>query len=91
MVVACADPAPRPPIWPPPAAKPAKAEVTGPYHDPDLKRGPLPSEADRKRELAALRDHLDRMYAHRKDKEQRERLDEDQWFAELEQRLLAAN
>jgi carboxyl-terminal processing protease len=88
---ACAEPtATRPPVWPPPHAKQAPAKPSGPYHDPDLKRGALPSEADRKTELAALRDHLDRMYAHRLDKEQRNALDEDAVFAELEKRLLAA-
>lgn len=64
--------------------------LSGPYHDPDLKRGALPSAADREKELAALREHLDRMYAHRVAKEQREGLDENAWFAELEKRVLAA-
>lgn len=90
MLCACADPAPRPPVWPPHGNQPHAAKPTGPYHDPDLKRGPLPSEAERRQELAALRDHLDRMYAHRRDKLQRESLDEDALFAELEKRLLAA-
>jgi C-terminal processing protease CtpA/Prc len=86
---ACADPpAPRPVAWP--AHKPAAATPTGAFHDPDGKRGALPSEADRKKEIAALRDHLDRMYAHRTGKLQRASLDEDAVFAELEQRLLAA-
>ena len=90
ILAACAETAPRPPVWPPPHGTQAQAMPTGPYHDPDRKRGALPSEADRKKEIAALRDHLDRMYAHRLDKEQRNALDEDAVFAELEKRLLAA-
>jgi len=68
----------------------APVQKTGAFHDPDGKRGALPSDGDRKKEIAALRDHLDRMYAHRADKLARASLDEDALFAELEQRLLAA-
>ncbi len=86
-LAACAEPAPRPVR---PVAPPTVVPVTGPYHDPDLKRGPLPSAEARRDELRVLRDALDRMYAHRIDKEQRAGIDEDALFAELEQRLLAA-
>lgn len=69
---------------PPPRAAP------GPYHDPDLRRGALPGERARRAELAFVRDHVDRMYAHRQDKLARYHLDEDAVFAAAEQRLLAA-
>lgn len=85
---ACADPAPRPPSWPPHPV--AAAKPSGPYHDPDLKRGALPTAEAREQEIRAIRDHLDRMYAHRVDKLQRAGIAEDALFAELEQRLLAA-
>jgi carboxyl-terminal processing protease len=87
-LVACADPAPRPARPVPPTWAPSG--VSGPYHDPDLKRGALPSPEARRDELRVLRDALDHMYAHRVDKEQRSGIDEDALFAELEQRLLAA-
>jgi C-terminal processing protease CtpA/Prc len=51
----------------------------------------LPDVAARHVELARLRDVLDRVYAHRLDKERRAGLDEDALFAELERRLVAAD
>jgi C-terminal processing protease CtpA/Prc len=72
------------PAWPPPQ------RAAGPYHDPDLARGPLPGEAARRTELALVRDHLDRMYAHRAEKIARYHLDEAQLFADAERRLVAA-
>jgi C-terminal processing protease CtpA/Prc len=74
------------PAWPPPRPDPH-----GPYHDPDLKRGALPGEPARRAELAAVHDHLDRMYAHRQDKLARHHLDEDALFAAAERRLVAAH
>ena len=71
-------------MWPPPH------RAAGPYHDPDLARGPLPGEAARRAELALVRDQLDRMYAHRADKIARYHLDEAQLFGEAERRLVAA-
>ena len=59
-------------------------------HDPDLRRGELPSALTRKHELAAIREALDRMYAHRKDKEDRYHIDEDALFGKAEDALLAA-
>jgi hypothetical protein len=49
-------------------------------HDPDHRRGELPSALTRKHELGAIREALDRMYAHRKDKEDRYHIDEDALF-----------
>ena len=65
-------------------------KVSGPSHDPDHARGPLPSEAARKSELALVRHDLDAMYAHRLAKLARYQLDEDTIFAAAEQKLLAA-
>jgi C-terminal processing protease CtpA/Prc len=82
-IAGCAHDAP--PAWPP--SRPA---VHGPYHDPDLARGALPSEAARRSELALVRDYLDRVYAHRAEKLARYHLDEDALFAKAEARLVAA-
>ena len=59
-------------------------------HDPDLRRGELPSAQTRTHELAAIRDALDRMYAHRREKEERYHIDEDALFGRGEDALLAA-
>src|SRR6476661_7685015 len=83
VLAGCAEPAR--PVWPPP-----RAPHSGPYHDPDLARGALPTEEARRAELHVVRDSLDRMYAHRQDKLARNRLDEDGLFATAEKRLLAA-
>lgn len=73
----------------PPAKQPAPHR-TGTFHDPDLRRGALPSADTRKHELAAIREALDRMYAHREDKEARYGIDEDALFGKTEDRLVAA-
>ena len=73
----------------PPATQPAPHR-TGTFHDPDLRRGALPSADTRKHELAAIREALDRMYAHRQDKEARYGIDEDALFGKTEDRLVAA-
>jgi len=88
LAAACGEPPLPPPVAPHPA--PA-APAPGPYHDPDHKRGALPTQADRRRELAVLREHLDAMYAHRLAKEQRYAIDEDAVFAEADRRLVAAH
>ncbi|MBV8757047.1 MAG: hypothetical protein JO257_07225 [Deltaproteobacteria bacterium] len=75
----------------PPAPPRRPGPTTGPAHDPDLRRGELPSALMRKHELAAIRDALDKMYAHRKDKEERYHIDEDALFGKAEDALLAAN
>jgi C-terminal processing protease CtpA/Prc len=66
------------------------AKPSGTFHDPDLRRGALPSAATRKAELAAIRRALDTMYAHRLDKEARYGIDEDALFGKAEDQLLAA-
>ena len=73
-----------------PAAKQPAPHRTGTFHDPDLRRGALPSAPTRQHELAAIREALDRMYAHRKDKEARYGIDEDALFGKTEDRLVAA-
>lgn len=75
--------------WPP-ARTAHPSRPSGPLHDPDLRRGALPSAPARTHELAAIRDALDRMYAHRKDKEDRYHIDEDALFGRAEDALLAA-
>jgi C-terminal processing protease CtpA/Prc len=85
-LLACAADPPRA-SWPPP--RPA-TPTPGPYHDPDHRRGALPDDAARTKELAFVRDHLDRMYAHRADKLARYSLNEDALFAEAARRLAAA-
>lgn len=75
---------------PPPPAPRRIGPEAGPAHDPDHRRGELPSAQTRKHELAAIRDALDRMYAHRKDKEDRYHIDEDALFGRAEDALLAA-
>ncbi len=60
------------------------------FHDPDGKRGPLPSPDERRADLAAARKALDTMYAHRAAKLARYSLDEDALFADAERDLLAA-
>jgi C-terminal processing protease CtpA/Prc len=80
-VCACATPPTRP------TALPVR---DGPTHDPDRRRGELPSADARKAELMAVRRHLDTMYAHRLRQEQRYSLDEDALFARAEDRVLAA-
>jgi carboxyl-terminal processing protease len=66
------------------------AKPSGTFHDPDLRRGPLPSAATRKAELAAIRRALDTMYALRQDKEARYGIDEDALFGKAEDHLLVA-
>ena len=83
--------APRAPQSPQPQPPQPQPLVVGPYHDPDLRRGPLPDETARRAELAKLRDVLDRVYAHRIDKEQRAGIDEDALFVELARRVIAAD
>lgn len=73
----------------PPATQPAPHR-SGTFHDPDLRRGALPSAPTRQHELAAIREALDRMYAHRQDKEARYGIDEDALFGKTEDRLVAA-
>jgi carboxyl-terminal processing protease len=65
-------------------------KVSGPSHDPDHARGPLPTVDARKSELGLVRHDLDAMYAHRLAKIARYQLDEDKIFADAEQKLLAA-
>jgi C-terminal processing protease CtpA/Prc len=77
-------------VPPPPDPAAEQPAESGPYHDPDHARGALPSTAQRKDELASLRDHLDRMYAHRQDKLARAGLDEDKLFGDAEDALIAA-
>ncbi|HTR53581.1 MAG TPA: S41 family peptidase [Kofleriaceae bacterium] len=94
LLIACAGDPPRParPTVPAPApvATPASAPAPGPYHDPDHKRGALPSADQRASELAFIRDRLDRQYAHRADKLARYRLDEEALFAEAARKLAGA-
>ena len=73
-----------------PATAPVPAAAPGPYHDPDRKRGELPTADRRETELAALHADLTAVYAHRLEKEQRYSLDEPALFAATERRLLAA-
>ncbi len=94
-MVACGGAAVRPAPVPPSIAPPRTAVASpplapGPAHDPDRKRGPLPTADQRLVELAALRADLTAVYAHRLDKEQRYAIDEPALFVAAENRLLAA-
>lgn len=64
--------------------------VPGPVHDPDHKRGELPTAETRRNEFAELRRLLDAMYAHRAAKLARYHLDEAAIFRDAESALLAA-
>lgn len=89
-VCACGS-TPARPAWPPPRkADPPAKEATGPAHDPDRKRGALPDEATRKRELSIIQRNLHAMYAHREEKEKRYSIDEDAVFGRAEDRILAS-
>ncbi len=98
LVAACAGAAPKPVpprvvvAAPPPAppAQPPPPKPSEPYHDPDHKRGELPTADARTAELAVVRAHLDAMYAHRLDKLKRFGIDEDALFADMLAKLLAA-
>lgn len=59
-------------------------------HDPDHKRGALPSSDARTTELSDIRTKLDTMFAHRLEKEQRYKLDEDALFVDAGKALQAA-
>ena len=79
-----------PPAWPPKTRSAGTGTGTGPYHDPDRLRGPLPSAEARRAELGVVRADLDAMYAHRADKLARYHLDEDALFARAGRALAAA-
>jgi C-terminal processing protease CtpA/Prc len=72
---------------PPPPRHPHLAVTS---HDPDHRRGALPDAARRRAVIAAVRDDLDTVYAHRVAKLERYHLDEAALFATAEAALVAA-
>jgi len=92
LLAACATAPVAPPVLPvrPAPATPVPVVAVAPVHDPDHRRGALPSAEARRAELGAVRQSLAAMYAHRLEKESRWGLDEDALFREAEAQLVAA-